>query len=169
MDRGDLRRVVIVGNAGSGKSWLAEWLARVLSVPAIDLDLIHWLPDGYSAARDQDTAIAMVQDAARADGWVIEGVYGWLAREALPRATALIWLDIDVAECVANLKQRGQRRGADQASFDALLAWAADYRVRDNANSFGGHQRIVATFAGRKLVLRSRGEMAELVRRLGDP
>jgi len=26
--------------------------------------------------------------------WIIEGVYGWLAEVALPRATALIWLDL---------------------------------------------------------------------------
>ena len=53
MDRADLRRVVIVGNAGSGKSWLAERLAHALSVTAIDLDLIHWLPGGYNAARER--------------------------------------------------------------------------------------------------------------------
>ena len=91
------------------------------------------------------------------------GVFGWLAREALPRATALLWLDIDDGECIANLKARGLRRGGDEAAFAELLAWAGDYRVHDNANSFAGHQRLFAAFAGPKAVLRSRSEMAELL------
>jgi shikimate kinase len=36
-----------VRNGGSGKSWLSERLSRSLSVPAIDLDVIHWEAGGY--------------------------------------------------------------------------------------------------------------------------
>ena len=50
-------------------------------------------------------------------------------------------------------------------AFAELLAWAGDYRVRDNANSFAGHQRIFAAFAGPKAVLRSRSEVTELLAR----
>jgi hypothetical protein len=42
---------------------------------------------------------------------------------------------------------------------------ACGHRVRDNANSFAGHQRLFAAFAGAKAVLRSRCEMAELLAR----
>ena len=90
----DFRRTVIIGNGGSGKSWLAEQLSRNLSVPAIDLDVIHWEPGGYNVVREKSLAIEMVRQAAKGPGWVIEGVYGWLARAALPNATALVWLDI---------------------------------------------------------------------------
>jgi hypothetical protein len=36
----------------------------------------------------------MVADATAESKWIIEGVYGWLAELALPRATSLIWLDL---------------------------------------------------------------------------
>ena len=102
-DQKQYSRTVIVGNGGSGKSWLAERLAAALSAPVIDLDEIHWLPGGFNARRDPAIAVGMVRASSADEAWVIEGVFGWLANEALPRATALIWLDMPVEECIANV------------------------------------------------------------------
>jgi hypothetical protein len=90
-------------------------------------------------------------------------VFGWLANEALPRATALIWLDVPVEECIANVRARGQKGGGDAASFSALIGWVADYRVRTNANSRTAHERAFDTFAGHKVKVTSRAEMADLL------
>jgi hypothetical protein len=51
--------------------------------------------------REPAVAVDMVRTRAADDAWVIEGVFGWLANGALPRATALIWLDVPVEECIA--------------------------------------------------------------------
>jgi adenylate kinase family enzyme len=164
--RSEFFKTVIVGNSGSGKSWLAERLAEGLGTVAIDLDSIHWVPGGYNCRRDPDLAKSMVRDQASKDCWVIEGVYGWLAYEALPSATAFIWLDLPEAECIENIRGRGLRQGGDEASFEALIAWAGEYRIRDNANSFTGHSRLFELFKDRKFRLRSRAEIADLVRTL---
>ena len=156
-------RTVIVGNGGSGKSWLAERLALAISAPAVDLDEIHWLPGGFNARREPAVAVDMVRTKAADDAWVIEGVFGWLANEALPRATALIWLDVPVEDCIANVKARGQKSGGDAASFAALIEWVADYRVRTNANSRTAHERAFDAFAGHKVRISSRAEMADLL------
>lgn len=168
MDRlPNFSRTVILGNSGSGKSWLAKRMSRRLAIPIIDLDLIHWEPGGYNEPREKRMASDMVRELAKGDAWVIEGVYGWLAHEALPHATALIWLDIEIGECIANLKRRGIRRGGDEASFSALFAWTEEYRTRTGSSSFLGHQRVLSSFLGHKLHLRSRAEMAELLRSIG--
>jgi adenylate kinase family enzyme len=83
-------RTIVIGNSGSGKSTLAASLAALANVPAIDLDLLDWEGHGYGSKREEAVAREMVREAAVAPGWVIEGVYGWLAEVALPRATALI-------------------------------------------------------------------------------
>ena len=163
---GDLARfsrTVIVGNGGSGKSWLAERLAFALSAPAVDLDEIHWLPGGFNARREPAVAMDMVRIKAADDSWVIEGVFGWLANEALPRATMLIWLDTPVEECIANVKARGQKSGGDAASFAALIEWVADYQVRTNANSRTAHERAFDAFTGHKVKIASRAEMTDLL------
>jgi hypothetical protein len=154
-----LRRTIILGNSGSGKSWLAARLAARLGVPALDLDTIHWIGPGYGTAREPDEARAMVTAAAEAAHWVIEGVYGWLADAALPRATCLVWLRPPVAECLDNLRHRGQQPGGDQAGFAALLDWAGAYDRRGTSSSQAGHAERFDHFPARKVTLRSRREM----------
>lgn len=162
-DKAELDRTLILGNSGSGKSWLAVRLAEALGTEAIDLDGIHWEPGGYNTPRDKLLCIEMTRQAAAKPTWVIEGVYGWLAQEAVPRATALVWLDIRVDECVVNLRGRGLRRGGDAASFEELLAWTADYPHRQTSSSRAGHERIFVTFPRRKFRLSSRVEMDRLL------
>ena len=105
----------------------------------------------------------LVRAKADEETWVIEGVFGWLANEALPRATALIWLDVPIEECIANVKARGQKSGGDAASFAALIEWVADYQVRTNANSRTAHERAFGAFAGHRVKVTSRTEMADLL------
>jgi adenylate kinase family enzyme len=159
----DLLRTVILGNGGSGKSWLAQRLAHHLDSQATDLDEIHWLPGGYNARRDPAGACAAVRALAAADLWIIEGVYGWLASEALPRATALVLLDISDDECVENVQVRGLRRGGNEASHMALIAWIREYRERRNANSFMAHVGLFDAFAGPKVRLSSRADVVAQV------
>lgn len=86
----------------------------------------------------------------------MEGIYGWLVDEVRQDATALVWLCIDEAECVANIRQRGLRRDGSAESFERLLGWAASYRTREGSSSYDGHRAIFERFAGDKIVLQSR-------------
>ena len=138
-------------------------LAEAFGTEAIDLDDIHWEPGGYNVAHDKQLAIEAVRQAAARPAWIIEGVYGWLAQEAVSRATVLIWLDIPVGECIANLRQRGLRRGGNEASFMQLLAWASDYPQRQTSSSFAGHERIFAARPSQKLRLFSKKDMSQLL------
>lgn len=158
-DAETLRRTLILGNSGSGKSWLAVRLAARLGVTALDLDTIHWVGPGYGTARDSDDARGMVGRAAESARWVIEGVYGWLADAALPRATCLVWLLPPVAECLDNLRRRGQQQGGDQAGFEALLDWAGAYDRRGTSSARAGHAERYDNFPARKVTLRTRPDM----------
>jgi adenylate kinase family enzyme len=143
LERREIARTVILGNSGSGKSWLAEEFALLIGNPTTDLDLIHWLPGGFNARRDPGLAIAVARDVAADENWTIEGAYGWLAEQVLPRATALIHLDIDEEECASNVRARGIRRGSDEVAFSELLDWVANYRMRQSANSLAGHTSLL--------------------------
>jgi adenylate kinase family enzyme len=162
----DLTRTLIIGNSGSGKSWLAERLAMHLKAPWIDLDQIHWLSDEHSIPRPRAEALGMARIAASEERWVIEGVYGWIVSELLPRTTALIWLSVEDEECVANIRQREAKRDEKDELLIALLDWAGRYRTRDESSGFAAHQRLFEGFGGSKLRLIGRAEIATFVRHL---
>ena len=157
------QRALIIGNSGSGKSTLAERLAALFDVEPIDLDTLHWEDDAYGRKRDEDSARRMVADASANPRWIMEGVYGWLAAVAMPRATALIWLDVPWSQCREGLLARGQRRGASPQQFADLLAWAEAYWVRETSSSFAGHARLFEGFAGAKQRLKDRDDVSRFL------
>ncbi len=155
-------RILITGNSGSGKTWLGERLSERLAVPLVRLDDVYW-QDAYGGKeRDKQVVFHEVAERATEGSWVMEGVYGWLLPAALPRATEFIFLDLPVDECLDNVRRRGGQGPEDEA-FAALLAWAAEYPNRQNANSRQAHQRLWDGFGGAKRILRSRAELDENV------
>ena len=156
------QRTVIIGNSGAGKSAFAEDLSALFHVPVIDLDLLNWEGDGYGRKRDDDAARRMTLEVSAGPLWIIEGVYGWLAESALPRATALIWLDFQWSLCRAGLLARSPRRGATDQDGAELLKWAETYWNRQTSSSFAGHSRMFNNFPGTKFRLENR-EQATLL------
>jgi adenylate kinase family enzyme len=156
-------RTVIIGNSGSGKSTLAEAIASLAHIPAIDLDLLHWEQDGYGVKRNEEVARQMALDVSNQPHWIIEGVFGWLAEIALPKATALVWLDFPWSLCRAGLLARGLRRGATSRDAGDLMKWAEAYWSRQTPSSFAGHSKIFNDFSGAKLRLENREQVAELL------
>jgi adenylate kinase family enzyme len=154
-------RVVIIGNGGSGKSTLAHAIGQRGGAPVFDLDDFHW-QDGYGFKRAEPIARQLVADAAAAPAWIIEGVFGWLAEVALPRASALIWLDVPWSVCCDGLSARGPR-GASAADHAALLEWAEAYWRRTTSSSFSGHLTLFAGFDRVKQRFTSRSEAEEFL------
>ena len=160
---GTFARTLVIGNSGSGKSWLATRLSGWGGLPCTALDDLHWQA-GFATARPAGEATELARQAALAEAWVIEGVFGGLAAAILPRATALVWLDLPVEDCLGALRQRPPRPGEDAASRAALLAWAAEYPARDSPSSRQGHARLFESFAGHRVRLGSRGAVEAWLR-----
>lgn len=158
-------RTVVIGNSGSGKSWLSEQLAISLGSTWLDLDLFNWEPGGYNVARKREDVIALARDAASAERWVIEGIYGWIVSEILSHATMLVWIGVDEVECVENIRRRGLRRGATAQSFAELLEWAQTYRSRTGSSSYAAHEAIFDSFAGGKDYLGTRAQVTGFAER----
>jgi hypothetical protein len=158
-----LQRSVIIGNSGSGKTWLAGRMAAVAACPVLDLDRVYWDDQALLKKRPAALALQMTADFAREPAWVIEGVFGWLADVALPQATALIWLDLPWEACRAGIAQRGVAPSQSQAEYDGLLAWAERYWHRPSSSSHAGHHAMFERFAGAKIALHNRDEVGALV------
>jgi adenylate kinase family enzyme len=151
-------RTLVIGNSGSGESPLDEGLGALIDAPVFDLDLIHWIDNGFGAKQEEDVARQKVANLTATERWVIEGEYRWLAEVAVPRAPALICLDIPWKVSQEGLLAPGRRRGRTEVDFSELLNWAEAYWDRRTATSFNGHQRLFKDFSAAKLRIRTRKE-----------
>ena len=150
-------KVVIIGNSGSGKTWLATRLAACGSATVIHLDNLFWEPGGFDRKRSKDDVLALIETSKLTPSWVVEGIFGELAELYFPEAEVLIWLDLDWPSCKARVEQRETNMAVSQsqAGLAKLLDWAAAYTTRSDKRSFAGHRDIFARFTGLRIRLHS--------------
>jgi adenylate kinase family enzyme len=86
-------RICIMGPSNSGKSTLAEAIARARGLEVFHLDQLHHLPNTNWVPRPPDEFAGLHDAAIIGARWVIEGNYSRLLPQRLARATGFILLD----------------------------------------------------------------------------
>jgi adenylate kinase family enzyme len=90
-----MARILIIGNAGGGKSVLARKIAAKRGLPYREIDAITWKPgwEPFSQAEYEAAHAKLIAE----ESWVIDGL-GWT--ESLPerfaRATEIILIDMPI-------------------------------------------------------------------------
>ena len=99
-----MRRIIVIGSPGAGKSTLATELARRLKLPLIHLDQHAWLPGWVEVERDpwRDR----VGELIAGEAWVIDGNYTGSLNLRLTRADTVINLELPAWLCIARLLRR---------------------------------------------------------------
>lgn len=100
-----VRRIVIVGTAGCGKSTLARRLGERLGIPVIHLDALNWEP-GWKAL-PIDAFRSRLREAISGDAWITDGNYAVHTFDLrLPRADLMIWVERPRWQCMWRVIQR---------------------------------------------------------------
>lgn len=102
------KRAVVVGVTSSGKSTLAETLARRLGLDFIELDALHWEPGWQSAPLE--VLRARVETATRSGKWIVAGNYHTVRDIVWPKAEVVIWLDYPLSTVLWQLTRRSFKR-----------------------------------------------------------
>ncbi|MET9627539.1 AAA family ATPase [Lentzea sp. NPDC006480] len=102
------RRILVAGNAGSGKSTLCRRIAERCDLRRVELDSLYWGPRWTPRPQFR----AEVASFAEETHWVTEFQYKEVRRELLARADTLIWLDHPFSMVMGRLVSRTIRRRA---------------------------------------------------------
>jgi adenylate kinase family enzyme len=150
-------RLVLFGNAGSGKSTYATHLAKVEGLAHLDLDTIVW--EGGQVAVQRPEAAIEVDLRRFLDAhsrWVIEGCYSEWVELASRDCTELVFMNPGEAVCLAHCRARPwePHKFASPAEQDkmlnSLLDWVRRYYTREESCSLGRHQQLFSAFTGSK-------------------
>ena len=89
-------KIHIIGCSGSGKTYLANALAKKYNIPHFDLDDIQWdnNAEGYGTKRPLEERNALLQEVLNNNEWVIEGVYYAWVQQSFDEADIIYVLDM---------------------------------------------------------------------------
>lgn len=112
----NIRRIHILGAAGSGKTTLARHAAERLKCPWYELDTIAYV-GGYARKRTLAERLTNLQEIAIQPAWATEGFFLWWIDELLGSADAIVWLDLPMTISIPRVVTRHFK-----------LSWAGENR-----------------------------------------
>lgn len=133
-----MRRILLIGSGGAGKSTLAREIATRTDLPLIHLDALYWKTGWVEtpAGEWRDTVSELLQG----DAWVMDGNYGGTLDLRLAACDTVIFLDLPPIVCLwrvvkRRMRYRGESRpemtpGCPEQLTFGFLTWIALYRLR---------------------------------------
>lgn len=130
-----MRRVLVIGSGGAGKSTLAVRLGERLGLPVIHLDALYWRPGWVPTPPDEwDRRVAAL---GAGDAWVMDGNYGRTLDARLAACDAVVFLDLPRLLCAWRVVRRALRSygrsrpdmapGCPERFSLEFLRWVWDY------------------------------------------
>ena len=94
----NMRKVLVIGSGGAGKSTLARHLGELLHIDVIHLDALSWHPGWTETPRAEWRKI--IEGLLRRDAWIIDGNYSNTLDIRLEECDTVIFLDIARRICL---------------------------------------------------------------------
>ena len=114
-----MRKVLVIGSGGAGKSTFASKLSKRTGLPLIHLDSLYWRPgwiETSTAEWDQT-----IEHLLGRDTWIMDGNYGRTLERRLAACDTVIFLDLPLWQgCSASY------RGPDHDRFLLFLLCTHD-------------------------------------------
>src|SRR5919202_5618211 len=111
-----MRRVVVLGSGGAGKSVFAGELGAIVGLPVVYLDPLVYKPGWELDPPDKIREV--IHEAASGDEWIIDGNFlGCEPTERFDRADTVVFLDLPRRTCLRRIVWR-RLRDARRARID---------------------------------------------------
>ena len=99
-----MKRVIVIGCPGSGKSTFARMLQKITDLPLYYLDMLFWNADKTTVSKE--VFDLRLDEVLKKEEWIIDGNYSRTMERRLERCDTVFFLDYDVQVCVDGITNR---------------------------------------------------------------
>ena len=107
-----MKKVIVIGCPGSGKSTFARALQQVTGLPLIHLDMLNWNPDGTTVPK-KTVFRERLYAAMAGERWIIDGNYGSTMELRMAACDTIIFLDYPTELCLEGIEARKGKPRSD--------------------------------------------------------
>ena len=113
-------RIAVLGYAGSGKTFVSDYLSQKKSIPVLHLDSVKYNKEWQPI--DNELVLSQVMEFMERKDWIIDGFYKYLLmEERLEKADLIIILCLPRLLCLLRTIQRKKKR--EQAGYKNDVNW----------------------------------------------
>lgn len=116
-----MKRVIVIGCPGSGKSTFSRALAEKSGLPLYHLDRLYWNADRTTV--EKSVFRARLAEAMSEDRWIIDGNYGSTMELRMAACDTVFFLDLPTEVCLAGIRERQGRPRADMPWVEVEGEW----------------------------------------------
>ena len=113
-----MKRIIVIGSPGSGKSTFSRELNRITNIPLYYLDMLFWREDKSHV--DREELIKRIKGVFREDSWIIDGNYGATLKLRLDECDTVFFLDYPLEVCLSGIKERKGKKREDMPWMEPL-------------------------------------------------
>lgn len=99
-----MKRVIVIGCPGSGKTTFAEKLSKISGLPLYHLDAIWHKPDKTHISREEFDQ--RIKDVFATDEWIIDGNYNRTVELRLKECDTVFLFDLPTEVCLQGARER---------------------------------------------------------------
>lgn len=99
-----MKKIVLIGSGGAGKSTLAKQLGEKLNIEVTHLDARFWQSGWVATPKDEWTKIQ--KEIVSKDKWIVDGNFGGTMDLRLENADTIIFLDFPRFLCLSRVIKR---------------------------------------------------------------
>ena len=162
-----MKKVIIIGCPGSGKTTFAEKLQRVTNLPLYYLDAIWHRPDRTHISREEyDKKLAEI---FKTEEWIIDGNYSRTIEERIKKCDTIFLFDLPTEVCVQGATERLGKSRYDIPWIDMTLDPKLEQEIREFPNKVLPriYELLVKYNTGKQIVVfTSRAEADEYLNRI---
>lgn len=114
----DMKKVIIIGCPGSGKSTFAKALHEKTGLPLFHLDMMYWNAD--KTIVEKPVFRQRLSDAMAGEEWIIDGNYGSTMELRLQACDTVFFLDYPVELCLEGVRARRGKARTDMPWVEAV-------------------------------------------------
>ena len=99
-----MKRILIIGSAGSGKTTFSKQLAQKLQLPLVHLDTLYWCGNWEHLSRDQFDAA--LQAELEKNAWILDGNFNRTISHRLAYCDTVFFFDLPTITCLWGITKR---------------------------------------------------------------
>ena len=107
----DMKKVIVIGCPGSGKSTFSRALHNITKIPLFYLDMMYWNADRTTV--ENAVFLERLENVIQEDEWIIDGNYASTIELRLQACDTVIFLDYPLEVCLSGIAERKGKKRAD--------------------------------------------------------